>query len=99
MENVLTEATGKEIVLDGKTYKLSPLNLNTMAELEKAFDCSLDKLMDKFGDKQASAFRLLLFTLLRENHPELTLERVGEIVPIERLAELSELIASVMTAK
>ena len=99
MENVLTEATGKEIILDGKTYKLSPLNLNTLAALEESFDCSLDKLMDKFEKKQSSAFRLLLFTLLRQNHPELTLERVGEIVPIERLAELSELIASVMTAK
>jgi len=99
MENVLTEAKGNEIILDGKTYRLSPLNLNTMAALEEAFNCSLDKLMEKFGDKQASAFRLLLFTLLRENHPELTLESVGKIVPIEKLPELSDLIAKVMTAK
>lgn len=97
-ENILAEIKGSEIVLaDGKIYKLPPRNVNTLAALEEAFDCSLDKLMEKFEKRQASAFRLLLFTLLKQNYPELTLEGVGELVPIDKLAEISEIIAKALS--
>ena len=97
-ENILAEIKGSEIVLaDGKTYKLPPRDINTLAALEEAFDCSLDKFMEKFEKRQASAFRLLLFTLLKQNHPELTLEDVGKLIPIDKLAEISEIIAKTLS--
>ena len=97
-ENILTEIKGSEIVLaDGKTYKLPPRDINTLAALEEAFDCSLDKLRERFEKRQASAFRLLLFTLLKHNHPELTLEDVGKLVPIDKLAEVSEIITKTLS--
>ena len=95
--NILSEAKGKEIILaDGKIYTLSPLNLNSLANLEEAFESSLDKLMDKFGERQASTFRLLLFVLLKENHPDLTLQDAGKLVPMDRLVELSNVLGEIL---
>jgi len=97
-ENILAEAKTREVELaDGKVYKLSPLNLNVMAKLEDSFECGLDKLMQEFEKKQASSFRKMLFILLQDNHPEITLEDVGKLVPMSKFAEISKIISEVMT--
>lgn len=99
VKNILVKPTGKEIVLaDGKTYMLSPINLNILASLEEEFDCNLDELDKKLAGKQASALRTLLYALLKENNPKLDKKQIGELVTLDNMAEISSVVAEILTA-
>uniref|UniRef100_A0A6M3KWI1 Tail assembly chaperone n=1 Tax=viral metagenome TaxID=1070528 RepID=A0A6M3KWI1_9ZZZZ len=88
-QNVLVKPKAKTVRLsDGKDYTLSPFNLNTLANLEEAFDCDLGEIQGKLSNKAASSFRKLLHVLLADNHPELSLSDVGRLVEMDALADL-----------
>ena len=98
-KNILIKPRGKEITLaDGKTYMLSPVNLNILAALEEEFDCNLDELDKKLGGKQASALRTLLYILLKDNHPKLDKKQIGELVTLDNMADVSSVVAEILTA-
>ncbi len=67
--NVLKRPQGKEIQIDGVTYKLSPFNLYIWGELEDRLGTTLDKLPDLLMTKQASTLCTILFVFLKDNHP------------------------------
>jgi hypothetical protein len=97
-DNVLAEPKGREITLsDGKTYKLPPSDINTIAELEDVFDCSLGEIIEKLNQRQATTLRQILYGLLKKSYPDLTVEGVGKIVRIKDLGNVMNIITEVLT--
>lgn len=89
--DILATPKGRIIKLaDDKEYTLAPFNLNTLANLEEAFDCDLDKLEEKLSGRTATAFRKLLWVLLREDYPKMTLIEVGKLVQLDQMTDLVE---------
>ncbi len=101
--DILSNGKDKSITLaDGKTYMLSPLNLNLMADIEEEFDCNFEEVSKKFFDKKSKRFvimRKLLYIFLKKNHPELKIEDVGNLVTRNNLAEVSQAIVDVWLGK
>ncbi len=94
---VLQEPKGTIIKLaDGKDYILAPLTLNTLANLEEAFDCDLSKLQVKLASKTASGFRKLLWVLLQDNHPDVSLQDAGKLVSLDQMGEIITQLTSVL---
>lgn len=89
--DLLATPKGKVIQLaDGKEYTLSAFNLNTLANLEEAFDCDLNELQDKLSKRTASGFRKLLWVLLRGNYPDMTLDEAGSLVSLDKVTAITE---------
>ena len=95
-KDLLATPKGKTIKLsDGKEYTLAPFTLNTLANLEQEFDCDLEELTAKLAKRAATSFRKLLWVLLREDYPDLTLEGVGKLVELNQMNEVvSELTSA-----
>jgi len=88
----------KVTLADGKEYKLGPVNLNVLTGLEEEFGCALDELEKKLAKPRASHLRILIYVLLRENHPDMTQDGVGKLVSMDILPEVSTIIGEVMAA-
>ena len=99
MNELIKEDKPKTLKLGGKSYKLSPLNLNVMASIEDEFDCSIDKVGELLDKKRASALRKLIFIFLKDNYPELTITEVGKNIDVNNLKEVSETIAKSLTGE
>lgn len=98
--SVLQKPEYKEVVLaDGNTYKLSPLNLNVLADLEEELGVGLDKLADLMTSKPTSSLRLLLYILLKENYPDLNKRKVGTLVTLETMAQVSGIVSEILAVK
>ena len=95
-KDILATPKGRTIKLaDGKEYTLAPLTLNTLANLEEAFDCDLEELQSKLAKRGATAFRKLLWVFLRGDYPDLTLVGVGDLVELSQMSEVvTELTAA-----
>ncbi len=95
--NILAEPSTKTITLaDGKTYTLPPIDLTTLANIEKAMGVGGSKVAAQMTDAPMQTLRLMAYVLLKENHPELTLEQVGHLVPLKQIGQLSQTIAEIM---
>lgn len=84
---------------DGKEYTVSPLNLNVMMAIEEEFDCNFSdfgKLLTGKKTKQVTAVGKLLFILLKENHPDLSLADIGRNVSINNFEEVSDVIGAAL---
>ena len=93
-DELLKKIEPRKITLaDGKEYKLSPINLNILARLEEEFGCQIDELGKKFDKPLASTIRVLLYVLLKDNHPEMTKEKAGSLVSMELLSKVSEILS------
>ena len=90
--SVLGTPEKKTIKLGEKDYQLSPLNLNVLADIEESFGCSLMKLGRELEKRQAITLRKLLFILLKEQYPNITLTEIGKsILPANMPAILKDL--------
>lgn len=86
-KDILATPKAKAIKLsDGKTYKLPAFNLNVLANLEEEFDCDIENLGEKLTEHTASAFRKLLWVLLRENYPDMSITDAGKLVSLDEMA-------------
>ncbi len=85
MENLGATPEIKRIKLaDGKEYEVGAITLNILCDLE-------DQYKEPFGkifDGRIKPLRTLIFRLLKVKYPELTEERLGELVPIDTLPEI-----------
>ena len=98
-DELMKEVEPRTIKLaDGKEYKLGPVNLNVLANLEEEFGCGLDELDKKFKKPSASSLRLLLYVLLKDNHPEITKEQAGRLVSMDIMPEVTQIINQVILA-
>ena len=92
-ENILSEAPKKSIVLaDGKEYILSNITLTTLANLEDELGYGLSEVQTAMEKRTAGTIRALLYVLLKENHPKLTLDQVGKLVTMDKFSEVMSLI-------
>lgn len=90
MSKILDTPKGKVITLaDGNEYTLAPSNLNTLTDLEDAFECDIDEVQAKLAaGRKATVFKKLLWIFLQEGYPELTMRDVGRLVPLDKMTEL-----------
>lgn len=83
--NILSTPQSKTIKLaDGIEYTMKPFNLNMMEEVEDKFEESWDELI---GKMRARVLKYLLYVCLKSDHPELTEQKVGELVTAEILTD------------
>ena len=89
----------RTIKLGDKEYRLSPFNLNVMADIEEEFNCSIDLVGKELNKRRMSDMRKLLYILLKHEYPELTLSKIGEIIDVDNLAEVSEALAKTLAGE
>ena len=98
-EELLKKDTPVKITLsDGKEYELPVISLNTLTEIEAACGCSIDGLMEQFTSSMATTLRNLLCALLKENYPDMTPEKVGKLVTVDRLKQITDEVMGVITS-
>jgi len=95
-KSILGTPERKIIKLGDKDYNLSPLNLNVMADIEDEFDCSIEKIGKVLNKKRMSTMRKLIYILLKQEYPDMTLETIGGFVNSSNIAEVSESLAEVL---
>ena len=98
-KNILSTPERKTIKLGDKEYRLSALNLNVLADIEEGFDCSIDKVGKMLDKKRASALRRLVYILLKQEYPDMTLEKIGELIDLSNMAEVSEALAKTLAGE
>ncbi len=95
--NILAQEKPKTIKLaDGKDYTLPPIDMTTLANLEKTMGFGLGKFSSKMETETMTTLRSLVYALLKENYPELTIEQVGRLITLKELNQLSQTIAEIM---
>lgn len=77
------------VLADGKEYKLLPFDLNMLSEVEDKFDSSFTELITQ---GRAKVIRFILFLRLK-NYPELTEEKVGQLLTVDKMVEAYQKIA------
>ena len=97
--SVLSTGDRKTIKLGDKDYRLSPLNLNVLADIEEGFDCSIDKVGKMLDKKRASALRRLVHILLKQEYPDMTIEKIGGLIDLSNMAEVSEALAKTLAGE
>ena len=96
MTQILGTPDRKTIKLGDKEYRLSQLNLNVLTDIEEGFDCSIDKVGKMLDKKRASALRRLVHILLKQEYPDMTLEKIGGLIDLSNMAEISQALAKVL---
>jgi len=95
--NILAREKPKTIKLaDGKEYTLPPIDMTTLANIEKSMGFGLGKFAAKLESETMTTLRALVYALLKENHPELTLDGVGHLITLKEIKELSVTISEIM---
>lgn len=97
VENILAEEKPRTIKLaDGKDYTLPPIDLTTLANIEKTMGFGLRKFGEKFESETMGTLLSLVYALLKENYPAITKEETGRLVTLKEFANLSSTIAQIM---
>ena len=95
--NILEQEKPKSIKLsDGKEYTLPPIDLTTLANIEKTMGFGLGRFAIKLETESMTTLRALVYALLKENYPDMTLDGVGHLITIKEIADLSETISTIM---
>ena len=95
--NILAQEKPKTIKLaDGKDYKLPPIDMTTLANIEKTMGFGLGKFAIKMETETMTTLRALIYALLKENYPNLTIEEAGRLVTLKEIKDLSETISTIM---
>ncbi len=95
--NILAQEKPKVIKLaDGKEYNLPPIDMTTLANIEKTMGFGFGSYARKMETEPMTTLRLLAYALLKESYPDLTIEAVGHLIMLKDVAVLSELISNIM---
>lgn len=95
--NVLWQAKPKPIVLaDGKEYLLSPFTMGLLADIEQEFDCSIEEFVSIWEKKKITVILKLACLSLRKHHPDMTLEKIGELITPDNLEQISTELANAL---
>ena len=81
---------------DGEDYTLPPIDLTTLANIEKTMGFSLRKFSEKFENETMQTLLTLVYALLKETYPQITKEEAGKLVTLPIFANLSSTIAQIM---
>ena len=95
--NILAEEKPKSITLsDGKKYKLPPIDMTTLANIEKTMGFGLGRLQTKLENETMTIMRSLIYALLKEEQPELDIDKVGHLITLKEMSSISETISEIM---
>jgi len=95
--NILAEEKPKSITLsDGKEYKLPPIDMTTLANIEKTMGFGLGKLQSKLEDETITTMRSIIYALLKEVQPNLDIDEVGHLITLKEMSSISETISEIM---
>jgi len=95
--NILAEEKPKSITLsDGKEYKLPPIDMTTLANIEKTMGFGLGKLQTKLENETMTTIRSLIYALLKEEQPSLDIDKVGHLITLKEMASISSTISEIM---
>jgi len=97
MMNILAEEKPKSITLsDGKEYKLPPIDMTTLANIEKTMGFGLGKLQTKLENETMTTMRALIYALLKEEQPSLDIDKVGRLITLKEISSISGTISEIM---
>ena len=95
--NILAEEKPKSITLsDGKEYKLPPIDMTTLANIEKTMGFGLGRLQTKLENETMTTMRTLIYALLKEEQPDLDIDRVGRLITLNEISSISGTISEIM---
>lgn len=95
--NILAQEKSRTIKLsDGKDYILPPIDMTTLANIEKTMGFSLNKFASKVEEATMGTLRLCAYAFLKENYPELTLEQAGRLAGVKEMQALGEYFSIIM---
>jgi hypothetical protein len=95
--NILSEGKPQSIKLaDGKEYILPALDLTTLANIEQTMGFSLGKIKEKITEQAAGTLRQIVFALLKENYPDVTIEDAGKLVTFNEMRELATVFSAII---
>ncbi len=95
--NILTEEKPKSIKLaDDKEYKLPPIDMTTLANIEKTMGFGLGRLQTKLENETMTTMRSLIYALLKEDQPNLDIDKVGHLITLKEMSSISETISEIM---
>ena len=81
---------------DGKDYKLPPIDMTTLANIEKTMGFGLGRLQYKLENETMTTMRLLIYALLKEEQPELDIDKVGHLITLKEMSSISTTISEIM---
>jgi len=95
--NILVEEKPKSITLsDGKEYKLPPIDMTTLANIEKTMGFGLGRLQTKLENETMTTMRSIIYALLKEEQPELDIDEVGHLITLKEMGSISGTISEIM---
>jgi len=95
--NILAEEKPKSIKLaDGKEYKLPPIDMTTLANIEKTMGFGLGRLQTKLENETMTTMRSLIYALLKEEQHGLDIDKVGHLITLKEMSSISTTISEIM---
>jgi hypothetical protein len=95
--NILEEAKPKTLTLaDGKEYKLPPIDMTTLANMEKTMGFGLGRLGHKLELETITTIRMLIYALIKENYPEADIDSIGRAITLREMKAIAETISEIM---
>lgn len=96
-DNILAEDKPKFIKLaDGKDYELPVMNLTTFINIEKTIGFGLAQLPQKVIEETALTIGKVIYALLKENYPDITKEKVGDLVNFQVMRDISKVLSEII---
>ncbi len=81
---------------DGKDYQLPPIDMTTLANIEKTMGFGLGRLQYKLENETMTTMRSLIYALLKEEQPELNIDKVGHLITLKEMSVISTTISEIM---
>ena len=95
--NILAQEKPKTIKLaDGKEYKLPPIDMTTLANIEKTMGFGLGRLQSRLDLEPMTTMRSLIYALLKEEQPGLDIDKVGHLITLKEISSISSTISEIM---
>lgn len=89
-----------ELQTPDKTYTMR-MSINAIVSIEDHFDMGINQIAEKLGDPKGMRIgnlRAVVLHTLREHHPDLTIDQVGEIIGQAGFTATAEAIQKAMVA-
>ena len=95
--NILAQEKSKTIKLaDGKDYILPPIDMTTLANIEKTMGFGLGKLQAKLETETATTMRIMIYALLKEEKPDLDIDTIGHLITLKEMTTIAGVISEIM---
>ena len=95
--NILAQEKPKPVKLaDGKEYKLPPIDMTTLANIEKTMGFGLGRLQSRLDLEPMTTMRALIYALLKEEQPDLTIDGVGRLITLKEISTIASTITEIL---